>query len=108
VTDQLPEHVPFSLYAAVRTRLAEIDPALVPHPAQIGGFEGLAAVGAALLSAVGAHCIVKSIHMGGRVEHYCDTCPGKPAYPCTEHREIAEALGLAMAEKPNAATDAIR
>lgn len=88
------EYEPPHLYETVRARLAEIDPQLVPHPAQIGGFEGYAAVGAALLAAVGSHAIVESWYADGRHERLCDTCPGHPDYPCPEHRAIAEALGI--------------
>ena len=88
------EFKPFHLYDAVKERLTEIDAALVPHPQQIGGFDGLTAVGAALLAAVGAHSVVESVYLGGRVERLCWTCPDRPAYPCPEHREVAQALGI--------------
>jgi hypothetical protein len=88
------ETEPFGMYAAVRRRLAEIDPRLLPHPQQIGSFEGYAAVGAALLAAVGSHVLVESVYKGGRIERSCHSCLGKPDYPCPEFQAIAEALGI--------------
>jgi hypothetical protein len=85
---------PFHLYEDARKRLAAIDPRLLPHPQQISHFEGYAAVGAALLAAIGSHTLVESVYEGGRVERLCDTCPGQPAYPCSELAQIAEALGI--------------
>ena len=82
------------LYTRVTRRLTEIDPRLVPHPLQIGMFEGHAAVGAALLAAVGSHAISEALYEGSRIERHCESCPGRPEYPCPELREVTRALGI--------------
>lgn len=85
-----------NIYEAVRERLREIDPKLVPHPQQIGMFEGYAAVGAALLAAVGSHSVCEVVYIGGSVESWCESCPGRPAFPCNELRQAFEALGISL------------
>lgn len=92
------ENEPFGMYAAVCKRLTEIDVRLVPRPEQIGLFEGYTAVGAALLAAIGSHMLVESVYEGGRIERLCESCPGRPAYPCPEFQAIAEALGIEVTD----------